>query len=248
MLAESRRLSDAMRVLLRACTACESAVASAGAGEPEAAWASQLQRRSDDASRSAHAHDASGSNGLERESTSDDAPTRGDDASTRGDDASTPDDDTPTTAPQVSTWTRRGHPAIRAWVVARKHVCTLAGVRAAVASTVHWLDTITDGNHEKRTLFVGTDGDWLRGTTSFAPASFDLPKTFESARALAEAQSVAMVARLASHGWPAWIRNAASASASASTSRAGPAGLPAMCALWRALLVSVDARRRLFGV
>ena len=188
--AESRRLSKAMEALLQACLACEEALASVGGADmPQVAWASEMQRRSDHATPE----------------TAKDEPSAPGAAASAEADAAAADDKSP------SAWARRGHPAIRAWVVARKHVCTLGGLRVAVASTAHWLRVITEGNPSDRILFVGTDGDWQRGTTAFAPAGFDLPKAFEHARLLSETHSVAMVARLASHGWPAWIRDAAAA-------------------------------------
>ena len=105
--AETLRLVETLRVLLRVCTSTEEAisrVASAGA--------------STEAEHTARAAELK-----------DPAPT------------------SDGTMPRGKT---RGHPAVASLVLAKKHAFTLRGLRASVASTLHWLTQIAEGNPDGR--------------------------------------------------------------------------------------------------
>ena len=110
----------------------------------------------------------------------------------------------PEAAAGVDTTSPLGAKAVGTWVHARKHVCTLGGLRGAVASTVYWLDQMMS-NEDGRVLFVGADGDEARATTAFTPPGFELPRIFEGPRATLQAHSQEMVRRLGESGWPPWI-------------------------------------------
>ena len=60
-------------------------------------------------------------------------------------------------------------------------------------------------------MFIGSDSDGSRLTTSFAPRGFDLARIFEAPRVLTEEHTVEMIARLEERGWPPWITSGGSA-------------------------------------
>ena len=202
VVAEARRLTVAMQVLLDACTACEVPIAADGpADAPAASWASELLQRAD-------------VEGAAQTTI----PVPAEDAAvgTTGADVPNPESSSQPALASVAPAEqgpgggvppRLGHPAIKSWVLARRQACILRGLRASVSSTLHWLVKITEGNPQGRVMFIGADldGATARGTTSFAPRGFDLPRIFEQPRAVAEMHSVEMVACLAAHGWPPWI-------------------------------------------
>ena len=122
---------------------------------------------------------------------------------------------------------RLGNPTISAWVLTRKHACSMGGLRASLRVVSYWLGVIASGNAEDAVLFMGADGA-RRGATAFAPQGFDLSaRVFEPLRAVAEAYSDRMVARLASHGWPEWIIGQAGAAAGEVGAAAGEANAAA---------------------
>ena len=216
--AETRRLADAMRVVLEACEDAEAMLeAEGGAEPPRDAWASELQKRSDVAPSHADSHIAVAAAAA----------------------AAPPPAAAAAADAQPLRW---GHPAIKLWVLARKQACTLAGLRASLSSTAHWLGEIA--SEGELVLFVGTDGDWSRGTTSFAPASFALPRIFEQARTIVDSRSVELVTRLETHGWPRWIAAAAGTSAAASGGRASSKRATQPCAHCGQLFSSVWVRER----
>ena len=115
--------------------------------------------------------------------------------------------------PRPASWMRRGHPIVSAYVLARKHAFIMRGLASALSSTLHWLEEMAERNDAARVMFVGTDGNWTRGTTAFAPKGFDLPRVFGRAKSIADSRSAEMIDHLAENGWPPWIRSEATADA-----------------------------------
>ena len=107
-----------------------------------------------------------------------------------------------------------GHPSLRAKVMARKHACTLSGLRASLAIVWHWLKAIAVENTDAKVLFIGADADDARvGCVHFAPKGFDaLARLFDTPRRLSDVHAAEMVRRVEADGWPEWMAAVASAS------------------------------------
>ena len=184
--AETQRLTGVMRALLAACVACEASLVDASGGEePPSSVAS--------ARASTEAPPAP--------ATKESAPAPATSCSS----AAAPDAETVSASAPAC---RLGNPHIRRWLVVRKQLCTLGGLRGSLSSVLHWLEQICERNEEARVLFVGADADAARvGCVAFAPAGFDMGKLFERPRGLANLHAAEMVRRLATRGWPAWIKS-----------------------------------------